>query len=111
MKIRKSSGIWGNSNKNHSKVLINLEKFWPTNSRKEEKKDKTRITANGKEVTEPGDIRKELKFFYSKLYQEKPIETTDLERYIGKIGSTILSDTQLDRLNTEITQEEIQDAI
>lgn len=38
--------------------------------------------ANGKEVTKQGEIKKAIKNFYSNLYQEKSIETTELEEYI-----------------------------
>lgn len=70
-----------------------------------------KLIAEGKEITEAGEIKKAFKIFYSKLYQEKKIEDEEVEKYLDKIENQELSDNQREVLNRPISHEEVLKAI
>lgn len=70
-----------------------------------------KITVEGKELMEAGEIKKALKKLYAKLYQEKKVEDEDIETYLGKVENKEISDSQREILNRPIDEEEIKEAI
>lgn len=71
----------------------------------------SKITAEGKVIINTKEIRKAFKIFYSKLYQERPIDSKELEEYLQKVEYREISEEQQKILKGFISKEEIIEAL
>lgn len=67
--------------------------------------------AEGKDLSNPKEIKAAFLHFYSNLYRERQTDNLEIEDYLGQSQITELIEEHRNILNRPISQEEIREAI